>query len=249
MTDFHGFLQTFINLHGLSLICLDIHLRLLWICLNIHGFSWNCYQWIINSKLIIANYQKNLWSWNEQNLIHQSIYICVYIKSEIVVDANKVIELNPKLAKAYLRKGIACMNLEECYIAKSTLEKGSSLVEIDSRFTKLIEECDKSIAEENNDIAKPLSPDLTRSFTFNEASHIRQTKIQIWILPKGRSSGCDYFYKKNTSNECDYWIWRANFDNKTIYTLNQYDPLIQFAVLTTIYAFLLSFLFYYFSHP
>ena len=76
----------------------------------------------------------------------------------------------------------ACMKLEEYYTAKSALEKGSSLAENDSRFTKLIEECDKSIIEENNDLAKPLSPDLTRTFTFNEASHIRQTKIQVLQL-------------------------------------------------------------------
>ncbi|TXG50577.1 hypothetical protein EZV62_023101 [Acer yangbiense] len=59
----------------------------------------------------------------------------------------------------------ACMKLEEYYTAKSALEKGSSLAENDSRFTKLIEECDKSIAEENNNLAKPLSPDLPRSST------------------------------------------------------------------------------------
>ncbi|KAK2664161.1 hypothetical protein Ddye_002735 [Dipteronia dyeriana] len=85
--------------------------------------------------------------------------------TEAVADANKAIELNPKLAKAYFRKGTACMKLDEYYTAKSALEKGSSLAENDSRFTKLIEECDKSIAVENNDLAKPLSPDLPRSST------------------------------------------------------------------------------------
>ena len=53
MTDFYGFLRTFINPHGLSLIRLNIYLRLLWICLDIHGFSWICYLWLL---LYMENY-------------------------------------------------------------------------------------------------------------------------------------------------------------------------------------------------
>ncbi|KAH7550215.1 hypothetical protein ACOSP7_024571 [Xanthoceras sorbifolium] len=83
--------------------------------------------------------------------------------TEAVADANKAIELNPNLVKAYLRKGTACMKLEEYYTAKAALEKGSSLAQNDSRFTKLIEECDKCIAEENNLLAKPLLPDLPKT--------------------------------------------------------------------------------------
>lgn len=40
----------------------------------------------------------------------------------------------------------ACLKLEEYYTSKEALEKGASLAQNDSRFTKLIEECDKHIA-------------------------------------------------------------------------------------------------------
>ncbi|KAL6979540.1 Cochaperone protein [Sarracenia purpurea var. burkii] len=74
--------------------------------------------------------------------------------TEAVADANKAIELDPSMSKAYLRKGTACFKLEEYYTAKTALEKGASLVQNDSRFTKLIAECDERIAEETRDMSK-----------------------------------------------------------------------------------------------
>ncbi|KAJ0048867.1 hypothetical protein Pint_15088 [Pistacia integerrima] len=65
---------------------------------------------------------------------------------EAVADANKAIELDPTMAKAYLRKGAAFMKLGKYGSAKAALEKGSSLAQNDSRFTRLIEECDKHMA-------------------------------------------------------------------------------------------------------
>ncbi|XP_060203746.1 protein SGT1 homolog [Lycium barbarum] len=72
--------------------------------------------------------------------------------TEAVVDANKAIELDPSLSKAYLRKGLACMKLEEYQTAKTALEKGASLAPGESRFTKLIKECDERIAEEAGEL-------------------------------------------------------------------------------------------------
>nr|KYP38854.1 Suppressor of G2 allele of SKP1 isogeny [Cajanus cajan] len=69
--------------------------------------------------------------------------------TEAVADANKAIELNPSLPKAYLRKGTACMKLEEYQTAKAALEMGASLSPENSRFANLIKECDKLIAEES----------------------------------------------------------------------------------------------------
>ncbi|XP_059642648.1 protein SGT1 homolog isoform X2 [Cornus florida] len=66
--------------------------------------------------------------------------------TEAVGDANKAIELDPSMAKAYLRKGTACLSLEEYHTAKAALETGVSLAQNDSRFTKLIKECDQRIA-------------------------------------------------------------------------------------------------------
>ncbi|KEH26376.1 putative SGS domain, HSP20-like chaperone, acetyltransferase A, auxiliary subunit [Medicago truncatula] len=72
--------------------------------------------------------------------------------TDAVADANKAIELNPSLSKAYLRKGNACMKLEEYQTAKTALETGASLAADKSRFVKLIEECDELIAEESDTI-------------------------------------------------------------------------------------------------
>ncbi|GAU29211.1 hypothetical protein TSUD_362010 [Trifolium subterraneum] len=69
--------------------------------------------------------------------------------TEAVADANEAIELDPSLSKAYLRKGIACMKLEEYQTAKTALETGASLAEDKSRFVNLIKECEKLIAEES----------------------------------------------------------------------------------------------------
>ncbi|KAF4354830.1 hypothetical protein F8388_018034 [Cannabis sativa] len=66
--------------------------------------------------------------------------------TEAVGDANKAIELDRSLVKAYLRKGIACVKLEEYHTAKAALEIGASLAQSDSRFAKLISECDQQIA-------------------------------------------------------------------------------------------------------
>ncbi|KAI3458083.1 hypothetical protein Pfo_014746 [Paulownia fortunei] len=76
--------------------------------------------------------------------------------TEAVADANKAIELDPAMAKAYLRKGMACIRLEEYQTAKTALENGASLAPGDSRFTNLIKECDERIAEEAAEPPKQL---------------------------------------------------------------------------------------------
>ncbi|CAL5433972.1 unnamed protein product [Camellia sinensis] len=78
--------------------------------------------------------------------------------TEAVADANKAIELDPLMAKAYFAKGdTACFKLEEYHTAKAALEKGASLAQNDSRFTKLITECDDRIAEETRDVTTSLT--------------------------------------------------------------------------------------------
>ncbi|GMN44514.1 hypothetical protein TIFTF001_013715 [Ficus carica] len=75
--------------------------------------------------------------------------------TEAVADANRAIELDSSNAKAYLRKGTACMKLEEYQTAKAALELGASLAPGDKRFSKLIKECDERIKEESGDLQKP----------------------------------------------------------------------------------------------
>lgn len=72
--------------------------------------------------------------------------------TEAVSDANKAIELDPTNPKPYLRKGIACFNLEEYQTAKTAFEAGASLVQDGARFTEWIQKCDKCIAEENDEV-------------------------------------------------------------------------------------------------
>ncbi|ONM40092.1 SGT1 disease resistance protein homolog1 [Zea mays] len=69
---------------------------------------------------------------------------------EAVADANKAIELDPMMHKAYYRKGAACIKLEEYQTAKAALELGSSYASGDSRFARLLKECDERIAEESS---------------------------------------------------------------------------------------------------
>ncbi|BBG98336.1 phosphatase-related protein [Prunus dulcis] len=76
--------------------------------------------------------------------------------TEAVSDANKAIELDSSLSKAYLRKGIACFKLEEYQTAKAALEIGASLAPEETRFVKLIKDCDEKIAEETG-----VLPDLS----------------------------------------------------------------------------------------
>ncbi|KAI4324971.1 hypothetical protein MLD38_030410 [Melastoma candidum] len=72
--------------------------------------------------------------------------------TEAVADANRAIELDPSMHKAYLRKGNACFELEEYPTAKAALEKGASLVPGDTRFANLIKRCEESIAEESGEV-------------------------------------------------------------------------------------------------
>ncbi|KAF5733121.1 Phosphatase-related [Tripterygium wilfordii] len=82
--------------------------------------------------------------------------------TEAVADANRAIELDPSMAKAYLRKGNACMKLEEYQTAKAALEAGATLSPEDSRFTNLIKECDKRIAEEIGTLPNQLLEKATK---------------------------------------------------------------------------------------
>ncbi|KAK6947841.1 Tetratricopeptide repeat, partial [Dillenia turbinata] len=116
--------------------------------------------------------------------------------TEAITDANKAIELDPSMAKAYLRKGTACMKLEEYQTAKAALEKGASLAQNDSRFTKLIKECDEHITEEIGVSEKPSVPNpepqqsLEQTRLESDASH--QATAAAPIQPKYRHS----YYQK-----------------------------------------------------
>ncbi|CAH8305845.1 unnamed protein product [Eruca vesicaria subsp. sativa] len=83
--------------------------------------------------------------------------------AEAVADANKAIELEPTLAKAYLRKGTACMKLEEYRTAKAALEKGASVAPNESEFKKMLDDCNLLIAEEEKDLVQQMPHTLPSS--------------------------------------------------------------------------------------
>ncbi|VAH61886.1 unnamed protein product [Triticum turgidum subsp. durum] len=89
---------------------------------------------------------------------------------EAVADANKAIELDPSMHKAYLRKGSACIKLEEYQTAKAALEVGSSYASGDSRFTRLMKECDDRIAEEASQVPVKNAAAAVASATSSGAS-------------------------------------------------------------------------------
>ncbi|GMP24618.1 hypothetical protein CsSME_00001816 [Camellia sinensis var. sinensis] len=78
--------------------------------------------------------------------------------TEAVSDANKAIELDPSISKPYLRKGTACIKLEEYQTAKAALEAGASLALGDLRFTNLIKECEERIAAHASSLPLPPAP-------------------------------------------------------------------------------------------
>lgn len=121
---------------------------------------------------------------------------------EAVADANKAIELNPELAKAYLRKGIACMELEEYQTAKAALMKGASLDQKDSRFITFIKKCDDLIAEETKPITiqekSPISDvaskniELENDLALNPENDLSKQVAEPAAKPKYRHE----FYQK-----------------------------------------------------
>eukprot|EP00193_Tetraselmis_chui_P018511 CAMPEP_0177791764 /NCGR_PEP_ID=MMETSP0491_2-20121128/24123_1 /TAXON_ID=63592 /ORGANISM="Tetraselmis chuii, Strain PLY429" /LENGTH=409 /DNA_ID=CAMNT_0019314049 /DNA_START=224 /DNA_END=1455 /DNA_ORIENTATION=- len=65
-----------------------------------------------------------------------------------VADANRAVDLNPKLQKAYLRKGVACFRLDEYEAAKSAFVAGMAISEAQEPFKTWIRKCDAELQEE-----------------------------------------------------------------------------------------------------
>jgi suppressor of G2 allele of SKP1 len=65
-----------------------------------------------------------------------------------IADSNKAISLDPNNSKAYLRKGIACFNMEEFATAKTAFEKGRDLDSSNSQFKTWIRKCNAELEEE-----------------------------------------------------------------------------------------------------
>ncbi|MBA0707423.1 hypothetical protein Golax_019470 [Gossypium laxum] len=101
--------------------------------------------------------------------------------TEDVTDANKAIELDPSMSKAYLRKTTACMKLEEYQTAKAALETGATLAPGELRFSKLIKECEERIAEETDELPKQMLKEVTtNSVPAKEVEPVKDAPVQ-WL--------------------------------------------------------------------
>ncbi|KAJ4846409.1 Cochaperone protein [Turnera subulata] len=123
-------------------------------------------------------------------------HIKLNLLTEAVVDANRAIELDPTLARAYLRKGTACLKLEEYQTAKAALEAGAALSPGDSKFTNLIKECEELIAEETGGLSKQTeeTPVDTKPVVDMEPEY--NTPSQVPEVPPPKPKYRHEFYQK-----------------------------------------------------
>ncbi|XP_021764996.1 protein SGT1 homolog B-like [Chenopodium quinoa] len=115
--------------------------------------------------------------------------------TEAVADANKAIQLDSSMAKAYLRKGTACMKLEEYQTAKTAFQAGAGLAPEDSRFKIFIKECDECIAEENAIFSKP-SVENTTNAQAASAPAVDGHSSPTTALPVSKPKFRHEFYQK-----------------------------------------------------
>ncbi|KAI9160299.1 hypothetical protein LWI28_006951 [Acer negundo] len=137
--------------------------------------------------------------------------------TEAVADANKAIELDPSMSKAYLRKATACMKLEEYQTAKAALKTGASLAPEDSRFTNLIKECDQHIAEETGDMQNEVSEEaqtevVSLEVVQPESSVFSEVTVAAAPKPKYRHE----FYQKPEEVVVTIFAKRVPAENVTI---------------------------------
>ncbi|MBA0718923.1 hypothetical protein Golax_006640 [Gossypium laxum] len=116
---------------------------------------------------------------------------------EAVADANKAIELDPSMSKAYLRKATACMKLEEYQTAKAALETGAALAPEESRFSKLIKECEERIAEENGELPKEMLEEVpTNVVPVKDVSSVKDVPDPMTVAAPTKSTYRHEFYQK-----------------------------------------------------
>ncbi|KAE9464820.1 hypothetical protein C3L33_03275, partial [Rhododendron williamsianum] len=130
-----------------------------------------------------------------------SLVAVMEIDLEAVSDASRAIELDPSIFKAYLRKGTACIKLEEYQTAKAALEAGASLAPGDSRFMNLIKECDERIAEENGEPPNQSSNQTQSSVAVTPAPelvdiNVETTKDAQLVASSSKAKYRHEFYQK-----------------------------------------------------
>ncbi|WCJ36739.1 hypothetical protein M5689_017920 [Euphorbia peplus] len=115
---------------------------------------------------------------------------------EAVADANRAIELDSSMARAYFRKGTACMKLEEYETAKAALVIGASLDPGNQRFTNLIKQCEESIAEEAANLSGQASEATEKSVPMEDIQPTNVVPDQVPIVTPAKPKYRHEFYQK-----------------------------------------------------
>ncbi|XP_065869111.1 protein SGT1 homolog [Euphorbia lathyris] len=115
---------------------------------------------------------------------------------EAVADANRAIELDNSMARAYFRKGTACMKLEEYETAKAALEIGASLDPGNLRFKNLIKQCEECIAEEAANLSRQASEATTKVVPMEDVQQADVLPSQPPIVTPTKPKYRHEFYQK-----------------------------------------------------
>uniref|UniRef100_M4DB50 Uncharacterized protein n=1 Tax=Brassica campestris TaxID=3711 RepID=M4DB50_BRACM len=117
---------------------------------------------------------------------------------------SKAIDLDPNCAEFFADRAqanvklvlTACMKLEEYQTAKNALQKGASIAPSESKFKKLIDECDLRISEEEKILVQPVaSPSVKADLThvssapakpkFRHDYYQKPEEVVVTIFAKG----------------------------------------------------------------
>jgi suppressor of G2 allele of SKP1 len=85
---------------------------------------------------------------SELYVLRAAVHLKLENFTSAISDCNKAIVLDPMNAKAFLRKGVACFQMEEFATAKTAFEKGRELDPDTAQFKTWIRKCNAEIEEE-----------------------------------------------------------------------------------------------------
>ncbi|GJZ12961.1 suppressor of G2 allele of SKP1 [Tanacetum coccineum] len=111
---------------------------------------------------------------------------------EAISDANKAIELDASIPKAYLRKGTACFNLEEYYTAKTAFEaeEEGELVTPPMKatpkatLTEIVDEAPKEIDQVNN-ISSEVATTTPAKPKYRHEYYQKPEEVVVTVFAKG----------------------------------------------------------------
>jgi len=104
-----------------------------------------------NQAIALGPPQKEL---AEYHLKRASCHAKLQNHTEAVADANEALKLDPRNARALLRKGTSCFELDEFEAAKEAFQAGLALEPANSSFQTWIRKCDAELSGEDGQVAE-----------------------------------------------------------------------------------------------